>query len=342
MMGVWACVRCGRHVFVQQREKIAERVKRLKDGLDKLNEAATEVDRLSKNANETRDLLSVKQEEADKAMEMIQKSMERAVERKNEVEHLQKKLGKEEEEMTRRKGSIEEELSKIAPVLDAARAAVGGIKSDNLNEIRALKMPPEAIRDVLEGVLRIMGNFDTSWISMKRFLGNKSVKDEILNFDSRKMTPEIRESVSELLQQKGSSFEHANIYRVSVAAAPLAAWVKANIEYSVVLHRVAPLERANDELQAEQQSSTVRLEKCKSALELLDTKVKELKDDFAKRTQEAETLKVSLHKAEETLGPAQTLLEKLGGERDRRGHDVALHRVLRHDARAGTRSLSLA
>ena len=64
-----------------------------------------------------------------------------------------------------------QELSKIAPVLEAARAAVGGIKSDNLNEIRSLKMPPEAIRDVLEGVLRIMGNYDTSWISMKRFLG---------------------------------------------------------------------------------------------------------------------------------------------------------------------------
>ena len=40
-----------------------------------------------------------------------------------------------------------------------------------------------------------MGNFDTSWISMKRFLGNRSVKDEILNFDSRKITNEMRDSV---------------------------------------------------------------------------------------------------------------------------------------------------
>ena len=103
-------------------------------------------------------------------MEQIQKSMERAVERKGEVEMLQKKLGKEEVQMQERKGGVEEELSKIAPVLEAAKAAVGGIKSDNLNEIRSLKMPPEAIRDVLEGVLRIMGNYDTSWISMKRLL----------------------------------------------------------------------------------------------------------------------------------------------------------------------------
>ena len=118
---------------------------------------------------------------------------------------LQKKLSTEEVQMTERKGGVEEELSKIAPVLEAAKAAVGGIKSDNLNEIRSLKMPPEAIRDVLEGVLRIMGNYDTSWISMKRFLGNKSVKDELINFDSRKITPEIRDSVTDILQAKSNS-----------------------------------------------------------------------------------------------------------------------------------------
>ena len=109
-------------------------------------------------------------------------------------------------------------------MLDAAKQAVGGIKKDNLNEIRALKMPPEAIRDVLEGVLKIMGNFDTTWNSMKRFLGNASVKDDIINFDSRRITPEIRASVDELLRKRGNSFEHAVIHRV--LAASLAAWVK--------------------------------------------------------------------------------------------------------------------
>ena len=306
-----------RRVFVAQREKLSTRIDHLRGGLTKLNEAATEVDKLQKTATEQRALLTTKQQEADRAMEQIQKSMERAVERRGEVEHLQKKLATEEAEMTQRKAGVEAELSKIAPVLEAARAAVGNIKSDNLNEIRMLKMPPEAIRDVLEGVLRVMGNFDTSWISMKRFLGQRSVLTEILNFDSRKITPEIRSGVQELLRQKGGSFEHATIYRVSVAAAPLAAWVKANLEYSDVLHRIAPLEQANAELQSELDGSQERLDKCKGALQLLDKKVNELKADFGKRTAEAESLKASLAKAEEVLGAAQTLLDKLSGERTR-------------------------
>ena len=78
----------------------------------------------------------------------------------------------------------------MQPVLEAARAAVGGIKSDNLNEIKSLKMPPEPIRDVLEGVLRIMGNFDTSWISMKRFLGTMGrVSDRALTRTAPPLIP---------------------------------------------------------------------------------------------------------------------------------------------------------
>ena len=123
--------------------------------------------------------------------------------------------------------------------------------------------------------------------------------------------------VSELLAQKANSFEHNTIYRVSVAAAPLAAWVKANLEYAVVLKKVGPMMQENAALEAELNSSKERLAQCQRELSGLDAKVAELKADFQKRTAEAETLKVSLAKAEAVLGSAQTLLEKLSGERGR-------------------------
>ena len=70
-------------------------------------------------------------------------------------------------------------------------------------------------------------------------------------------------------------------------------------------------------LEAELNSSKERLAQCQRELSGLDAKVAELKADFQKRTAEAETLKVSLAKAEAVLGSAQTLLEKLSGERGR-------------------------
>lgn len=55
------------------------------------------------------------------------------------------------------------------PLVNEAKLAVGNIKPESLSEIRSLRMPPDIIRDILEGVLRLMGIFDTSWVSMKRW-----------------------------------------------------------------------------------------------------------------------------------------------------------------------------
>jgi dynein heavy chain 2 len=137
--------------------------------------------------------------------------MARAGDSKAEIERLRVKLAAEEQVLNGRKEGIQAELSEIQPLIDSAKKAVGQIKNDNLNEIRSLKMPPDAIRDVLEGVLLLMGNYDTSWTNMKKFLGSKSVKDEIVNFDARKVTPDMRASVQKLLASKGASFEHERV-----------------------------------------------------------------------------------------------------------------------------------
>lgn len=67
-----------------------------------------------------------------------------------------------------------------------------------------------------------MGNFDTSWHNMKKFLGSRTVKEEIMNFDAQKIKKELCDDVQKLLARKSGSFDHATIYHVSVAAAPLA------------------------------------------------------------------------------------------------------------------------
>ena len=102
-------LKCWRGLFSSQRAKLSERVEHLNGGLSKLREATAEVDKLSKTANEQRAMLTVKQEEADRAMENIQKAMEAAVSNRSEVETLQKKLATEEVKMADRKKQVEKE-----------------------------------------------------------------------------------------------------------------------------------------------------------------------------------------------------------------------------------------
>jgi dynein heavy chain 2 len=144
-------------------------------GLGKLEEARVTVDVLSREAGEQKVLLRQKKAEATAALTEITKSMEQKAERKQEVEALQAKCAEDQQLIEARKASVEHELSHVQPQVDAARAAVGELKPSNLNEIKAFRMPPDAVSDVLQGVLRLMGQEDTSWNAMKRFLGQAGV-----------------------------------------------------------------------------------------------------------------------------------------------------------------------
>lgn len=175
--------------------------------------------------------------------------------------------------------NIEKELSYVKPLVDEAAHAVAGISADTLTEIRSMRAPPAPVRDILEAVLMLMGIRDTSWNSMKTFLSKRGVKDDIRysfnfqaiymkpckrkinkqvikmgiarcnrNWDARQSSPVNLEAVAKITQQRPESFQEVTAKRASVAAAPLASWVIANLKYGQVVQQIAPYEREQREL----------------------------------------------------------------------------------------------
>ena len=264
--------------YKSQYAEVSMNKKRLSGGLSKLHEAEQSVDVLARDAAQQKKQLAAKQEQADKALEEIQASMEKASEQKKEAEALKAQLGVEGKDLAAHTAEIEKQLSGVQPLLDAAKEAVGHIKAENLNEIRALKMPPEAIRDVLEAVLCVMGIFDTSWISMKKFLAQRGVVQSILDFDAHDLKADVREKVRALLDQKPNSFKPEVIKRASVAAAPLAAWVTANLQYAEVLQRTEPLEAELAKLKDSLQKTQAKLGNTEDQLKKVDIPPTHAKD----------------------------------------------------------------
>jgi dynein heavy chain 2 len=294
----------------------------LRGGLTKLDETWATVDTLSREAMDQEKVLQDKQHQAKEKMKEITVNMEDAGRKKSEAEELSKKLKIDEAAMQERKAVVDDQLADCIPVLEAAKKAVSGIKKDNLNEIRSLKLPPEPIRDVLEGVLRLMNNQDTSWISMKRFLSQPSVITEIMDFDAKSITPEMREGVKNLLVSKRTSFDDATIARVSMAAAPMAAWVKAQIQYSLVLQTIKPLTDELDKLNKNLEVGTKRKEQCLHDIRQSDEIVAQLQDEHQKLTDEAADLRSELKKTKDTLTAAESLLGKLKDEKERWGNQM--------------------
>ncbi|TPP62125.1 Cytoplasmic dynein 2 heavy chain 1 [Fasciola gigantica] len=313
----WAlCAAYGR-IEKTHRVQLEAQISRLQAGLTKLREARERVSQLKKSAAEQGAQLTEKQSAADKALEQISAAMQGAAEQRTEMELLRTRVSEESKNLERRKAAIDSELAEIEPLVQQARAAVGSIRPEALSEIRALRAPPDAIRDILEGVLLLMGIRDTSWVSMRGFLAKRGVQEEILNFDARKISPEIRSSVERLLAKNEDSFDPKIARRASVAAAPLATWVRANVQYAVVLERIAPLEAEQAQLRGSLAQTETALTRLAEDLAGVDSKVARLRAVFEQHTSEATRLKAELDRAKETLASAEALVGELEGEHAR-------------------------
>ncbi|KAK3531386.1 hypothetical protein QTP70_018186, partial [Hemibagrus guttatus] len=304
-------------IYSTKKTELTQRQQHLQAGVAKLNEAKSLVDELKRHAAEQSMLLKTKQAEADAALQEITTSMQNTSDQKTEMEKLKGRMAQEVAKIEERKEKIDDELKEVQPLVEEAKQAVGNIKQESLSEIRSLRMPPDVIRDILEGVLRLMGIFDTSWVSMKSFLAKRGVREDIVTFEARNITHEIRESVEELLHRNRASFDPKNAKRASAAAAPLAAWVKANVQYSHVLEKIHPLETEQAGLMENLRKTENRMSKLEAQLDSVGERVAELKDKFQCRTTEAAKLEADVSRAQETISAAEKLIHQLDGEHTR-------------------------
>ncbi len=304
-------------IFDEKRSKNSTQQGHLKAGLKKLAEAAETVNRLSAEAVTKRALLAESKAAADRAMDNIQKSSTEAGAREAEAKQLKAKLGEKEVALKAQKAKIDAQLADIQPVLDEASKAVGEIKHEQLNEIRSLRAPPEVVAHVLEAVLSLMGINDVTWSSMKKFLGNRSVVADILNFDTRSMSPEIRKAAQATIDKNRSSFDPANARKASLACAPLAAWATAQVTYSQVLEKISPLEAERAKAEKSLLDSQRKVSEYEKEIAELGEKVKHLQKESRVLERKANDLERDLEVADATTKAAQTLIGKLSGERKR-------------------------
>ncbi|VDD87205.1 unnamed protein product [Enterobius vermicularis] len=303
-----------------------------KAGIEKLTEAKEAVSKLRLEAAKKSKLLQEKQEEANRALKAISEGMTGAKEQKADIENLKTAAEKENAKIEQQKHLIEEQLREVEPLLNEARKAVGSIKTESLSEIRSLRAPPETVRDILQAVLLFMGILDTSWEAMRKyvqnwFLAKSGVKEEIINFDAHDVKPDARKKVLSLVNSRSASFNLKNAKRASAAAAPLAAWVMANLQYSAILEKILPLEQEKviltkfvfdlDDSLRNLTKAERKMCKLSEGLKTVDAKVSELKANFEALMKEAAEIKISLDEEQEKICAAGTLIERLSGEFDR-------------------------
>ena len=149
---------------------------------------------------------------------------------------------------------------------------------------------------------------------MKKFLSRRGVKEEIINFDPSNVTEQTFKSVSALVRSKHKSFDAKSISRASAAAVPLAAWVTANIGYISVLHKITPLKNELLEAERELDFSKNEIKEYEREIQSINQKVATLKDKFAGKIKETESIRSSIENEEGKYEGSSLLLRQLEGK----------------------------
>ncbi|KAI3384587.1 hypothetical protein SNEBB_000072 [Seison nebaliae] len=309
-------------IYEEKKKRLVLRRQQVSDGVNKLEEASKQVEILSAEAGKKKKIVTEKQKDADNALKEITKVMASASTQKSEVEKLKEDTSARRLEIQKRKNEVSKQLHKVQPMIDEANAAVSGIKPESLSELRALRAPPETIQNILEAVLTLLGQTDTTWQAMKNFLGKRGVIDDICKYDPKKISGSGRDKVNKFIKSHQKSFDPVNAKRASIAAAPLATWVQACLNFSAIFEKVAPLEKEAHKLESDLSGAEKKVNSLENELSEVDQKIAELRDKFEKYTADATEVKIELKKATDIMSAAKKLVSKLDGEYKRWNEQV--------------------
>ncbi|BFZ56714.1 dynein heavy chain [Savitreella phatthalungensis] len=305
-------------LLIQSRQKLEHEQARLHKGLARLKATAEDVASLKTSLITTKAVLLEKNRAANTQLENMVYSQQESERRRATSLALQRELERQDEEIKARQDVVMADLARAEPAVEEARRSVSDIKKQQLTELRSMANPPEAVKLALEAVCSLLGHSNPdSWRTVQGIIRREDFISSIVHFDGEsRITPSLRAKIQRdylalpLLQ-------HEVVHRASKACGPLILWVEAQIAFSEIVERVAPLRIEVEELQSAALTQRHKIAEAATSLSLLEASIVSLKDDYAQLVGEAQEIAKNMRDAEIRLERSQALLDGLAGEVDR-------------------------
>ncbi len=199
-----------------------------------------EVSRLQTQLSAKRAELEAKERQANAKLLQMVGDQQEAERRRQESLALQERLKVQEEEIGVKRASAERDLARAEPAVEEAKKSVSAIQKAHLDEMRALRKPPPMIQRVLEATCLMLGHGKLDWERVRKVLQDAGFIPQIVNFDSKSIPADVRAELrAKYIDDETFTFESAN--KASKACGPLVKWLVAQVDFSDILNKVAPL-----------------------------------------------------------------------------------------------------
>ena len=309
-------------LFSEKRSCLEDQQLHLNIGLNKLKDTATQVGELQQGLSEKEILLTRKNSQANEKLQQMVLEQNQAEKQKKEAQELQLLLDERNAAVDKQRESAEKELAHAEPALKEAQKAVSGIQKKQLDEIRALARPPEAIRLTMEAVTMMLNPErikDHGWRSVRSDMRAAHFVQDVVEFNNDSIAPEVRRLIQKkyLNGEFSETFNYEKVQKASKCTGPLFKWVASNIEFAEIKERIEPLRAQVEALAKESQGLVVRHQEVSSSIQTLEESIAKYKNEYAELIKETEKIKSEMITVVHTCDRARTLLESLEKERHR-------------------------
>lgn len=240
---------------------------------------------------------------------------------------------------------ISDRLCGIEPLVTQAKLLVGEIKKSHLNELRSLNSPPTLVKQTLEAVCVLLGvSHGGGWREILTVVRKDDFITSVLAFDPEKifLDPSVVDRLK-LIFLDGSSVD--DVLFSSKACGPLAQWVQAQIQFSIVNRDVKSLRDKITSLEGQDRRLEGQIIEAESNLNVLQQELNSSKEEFTDLTTQISSLTAEIEKASYACSKAQILLSSLSAEIDRwcveKDADETRERIFSELASSVTASLLL-
>ncbi|XP_050527559.1 dynein beta chain, ciliary isoform X2 [Daktulosphaira vitifoliae] len=298
--------------------ELAGKINRLENGLEKLKSTANQVDNLKAKLAIQEIELKIKNDAADKLIQIVGVETEKVSKEKAFADDEEKKVCSIAEEVKKKQQDCEEDLVKAEPALLAAQEALNTLNKSNLTELKSFGSPPGVVTNVTAAVMVLLAQNgkipkDRSWKAAKIMMAKvDSFLDLLINYDKENIHPEVTKAIKPYL--KDPEFEPEFVKTKSAAAAGLCAWVINIIKFYEVYCDVEPKRIALSQANAELAQAQEKLSIIKKKVASLEEQLSKLTADFEQATSEKLHCQQEADATNKTIALANRLIGGLGSE----------------------------
>ncbi|XP_076222913.1 dynein heavy chain at 62B [Nomia melanderi] len=299
------------------------------NGLDKLQYAAEQIDKMRVTLSALQPQLEASANETVATMKKIE-TENVSVEKARILVKRDENMANEQAEVSMKlKTECEADLAEALPALEEAIAALNTLKPADITVVRTMRSPPAGVKLVMAAVCVMLDISPAKiedpatgrklmdyWGPSKRLLGDMRFLETLRQYDKDNIPPRIIQEIkTTYLTDK--NFEPKVVARASSAAEGLCKWVRAVVLYNDVARVVAPKRAKLEAAEREYESTIAFLNERRARLAELTEKLAVLHEKLQVTVAKKIELENEVTLCRNKLIRAEKLINGLGGEKSR-------------------------